>query len=50
VGICGPNERQVKWDAWAKDPRWAEVLVCLRAIVVSQSNKFLSPTEFSPMK
>jgi hypothetical protein len=44
------NERQAKWAAWAKDPRRAEVLARLRAIVVSQSNKILSPTEFSLLK
>ncbi len=44
------NERQAKWGAWARDPRRAEVLARLRAIVVSQSNKILSPTEFSQMK
>lgn len=44
------NERMAKWAAWAKDPRRAEVLSRLRAIVVSQHNKILSPTEFSPMK
>ena len=44
------GERQAKWDAWAKDPRRAEVMAKLRNIVVSQSNKILSPTEFSQMK
>lgn len=44
------NERQAKWDAWAKDPRRKEVLARLQAIVVSQSNKILSPTDLSPMK
>jgi len=44
------NDRQAKWGAWAKDPRRAEVLARLRAIVVSQSNKILLPTEFSQMK
>ncbi len=44
------NDRQAKWDAWAKDPRRAEVMARLRSIVVSQSNKILTPTEFSQMK
>lgn len=44
------NERQAKWAAYAKDPRRAEVLPRLRAVMVSQSNKILSPTEFSQMK
>ena len=44
------NERQAKWGAWAKDPRRAEVLARLCAIVVHQSNKILLPTEFSQMK
>ncbi len=44
------NERQAKWDKWAKDPRRAEVMAKLRSIVVAQSNKILTPTEFSQMK
>ncbi len=44
------NERQAKWGAWMKDPRRAEILPRLRAVVVGQSNKILSPTEFSPLK
>jgi NIPSNAP len=44
------NERQEKWGKWARDPRRAEVLAKLRSIVLHQSNKFLSPTDFSPMK
>lgn len=44
------NERQEKWGKWARDPRRTEVLAKLRTIVISQSNKFLSPTDFSPLK
>lgn len=44
------NERQAKWAKWAKDPRRAEVAKRLRGIVLSQSNKILSPTDFSPMR
>ncbi len=44
------NDRQAKWGAWAKDPRRAEILGRLRAIVVSQHNKILSPTAFSAMQ
>ncbi len=44
------NERQRNWGAWAKDPRRAEVAVRLRQVIVSQSNKILSPAEFSPLK
>ena len=44
------NERQAKWAAWFKDPRRIEILPRLRAAVVSQSNKILSPTEFSQLK
>jgi hypothetical protein len=33
-----------------KDPRRAEIVPRLRACIVSQSNKILSPTEFSPLK
>jgi hypothetical protein len=44
------NERQAKWGAWFKDPRRAEIVPQLRASIVSQSNKILSPTDFSAMK
>jgi len=44
------NERQRSWGAWAKDPRRSEVAVRLRQVIVSQSNKILSPAEFSPLK
>jgi hypothetical protein len=44
------NERQEKWGKWARDPRRAEVLAKLRSVVLHQSNKFLSPTDFSLMK
>ena len=44
------NERQEKWGKWARDPRRTEVIGKLRSIVVSQSNKILSPTDFSAMK
>jgi hypothetical protein len=44
------NERQRCWGAWAKDPRRSEIAVRLRQVIVSQSNKILSPTEFSPLK
>ena len=44
------NERQEKWGKWAKDSRRAEVIAKLRTIVVHQSNKFLTPTDFSAMK
>jgi hypothetical protein len=44
------NERQEKWGKWARDPRRGEVMKRLRGVVLSQSNKILSPTDFSPMK
>lgn len=44
------NERQEKWGKWARDPRRGEVMAKLRGVVMSQSNKFLSPTDFSPMQ
>jgi hypothetical protein len=44
------NERQEKWSKWARDPRRAEVMEKLRGVVLSQSNKILSPTDFSAMK
>lgn len=44
------NERQEKWSKWAKDPRRAEVMKKLQGVILSQTNKILSPTDFSPMK
>ncbi len=44
------NERQRKWGLWARDPRRAEVAKRLKGVILAQSNKFLSPTEFSPMQ
>jgi hypothetical protein len=44
------NERQRMWAAWAADPRRPEILGTLRQVVLSQSNKILSPTEFSGLK
>jgi hypothetical protein len=44
------NERQRLWSAWAKDPRRGEVVKRLRGVVLHQSNKIMSPTDFSPMK
>ena len=44
------NERQRCWGNWAKDPRRAEIGAELRQVIITQSNKILSPTEFSPLK
>ncbi len=44
------SERQRLWAGWARDPRRAELLPRLRQLVVSQSNKILTPAEFSPLK
>lgn len=44
------NDRQEKWGKWARDPRRGEVMKRLRGVVLSQSNKILSPTDFSPMQ
>ncbi len=44
------NERQEKWAKWAADPRRPEFLKELSQIIVSQSNKILSPTAFSELK
>jgi len=44
------NERQAKWAKWAADPRRPELLQELSRIIVSQSNKILSPTSFSQLK
>jgi hypothetical protein len=44
------NERKEKWGTWECDPRRAEFMAKLRGVVISQSNKILSPTDFSAMK
>ena len=44
------NERQQKWASWGRDPRRAEILGKLRQVILSQSNKILTPTEFSELK
>ena len=44
------NERQAKWANWSKDPRRPEFLKELSMIIVSQSNKILSPTSFSKLR
>ena len=44
------NERQTKWRAWGRDPRRSELVPKLRQLIVAQSNKILSPADFSPMK
>lgn len=44
------NERQRRWRAWAQDPRRAEIAPKLRQYIATQTNKILSPTEFSPLK
>lgn len=44
------NERQEKWARWARDPRRAEVGKRLRGVILSQTNKILSPTEFSALQ
>jgi len=44
------NERQEKWARWAKDPRRVEVAKRLRGVILSQTNKILSPTGFSAMQ
>ena len=44
------NERQEKWAKWAADLRRPELLKELSQIIVSQSNKILSPTSFSGLR
>ena len=44
------NDRQAKWAKWAADPRRPALMVRLRQIILSQSNKILKPTEFSGLK
>jgi NIPSNAP len=44
------NERQQKWAAWGRDPRRASIVPRLRALIVSQSNKIMTPAEFSELR
>ena len=44
------NERQQKWGSFARDPRRAAIIPKLRALVVSQNNKIMTPAEFSGLK
>ena len=44
------NERQQKWAKWGGDPRRTTIVPRLRALVISQSNKILTPAEFSGLK
>ena len=44
------NERQAKWAKWAQDPRRPEFLKELSQIILSQSNKILSPVAFSGLR
>jgi hypothetical protein len=44
------NERQHKWSKWAQDPRRADFMKTLSQLVVSQSNKILSPAAFSQLR
>jgi len=44
------NDRQEKWAKWVKDPRRAEIMGKLRHLILSQSNKILTPVEFSELK
>jgi hypothetical protein len=44
------NDRQQKWAKWVKDPRRAEIMGKLSQLILSQSNKILTPTEFSELK
>jgi hypothetical protein len=44
------NERTRLWKSWTSDPRRAEIGQDLRQVIVTQSNKILTPTEFSGLK
>ena len=44
------NERQQKWGSWARDPGRVEILGKLRQVILSQSNKIHTPTEFAELK
>jgi hypothetical protein len=44
------TDRQQKWARWRKDPRRAEILGELGQLILTQSNKILTPTDFSELK
>ena len=47
------GERQEKWDAFATDPEWLEVLKASEengVLVASCENSFLRPTDFSALQ
>ena len=50
MGIQRSERAAGEVGAWFKDRRRAEIVPRLRAAIVSQSNKILSPTEFSQLK
>ena len=44
------NDRQQKWVRWKKDPRRAEIMGKLSQLILSQTNKILTPAEVSELK
>jgi len=44
------NDRQQKWAKWKEDPRRIEIMAGLSPLIMSQSNKILTPAEFSGLK
>jgi hypothetical protein len=44
------NERTRAWKSWTSDPRRAQIGEELRQVIVTQTNKLLTPTEFSGLQ
>ncbi len=44
------NDRQQRWAKWKEDPRRVEIMTKLGQLIMSQSNKILTPAEFSGLK
>lgn len=44
------NERTRQWKSWTGDPRRAQIAEELRQVIVTQTNKLLTPTEFSGLQ
>jgi len=44
------NDRQQRWAKWKEDPRRIEIMARLSQLIMSQSNKILTPAEFSGLK
>ena len=49
-GYAGLDDRAARRDRMAQDPEWQAYLRKVVPLLVSQENKLLRPTEFSPIR